>query len=111
MRGMEAAAAPARILVADDEVAVVDALAVALEAEGHQVVRAFDAAGALDRIRRDGPDLAFVDLRMPGTPTIEWLPEIAAIDPHLPVVIVTGFGTIELAVRAMRAGAYDFLEK
>jgi len=97
--------------VADDDPAVLEALELALQAEGHEVLRAADAERAVAVVRDERPDLAFLDLRMPGDPTIELLPRIAEIDPHLPVVIVTGFGTIELAVAAMRAGAYDFLEK
>ncbi len=101
----------ARILVADDDAALVEALSLLLEAEGHEALRAADGESALRVIRSERPDLAFLDLRMPGRATIEVLPEIAAVDPALPVVIVTGYGTIELTVAAMRAGAYDFLEK
>jgi two-component system, NtrC family, response regulator HydG len=111
MGSMGPGAPRARILVADDDVDVVEALASALEDEGAAVVKAFDSASAVAAAAAHAPDVAFIDLRMPGTPTIDLLPEIAAIDPALPVVIVTGYGTIELAVAAMRAGAYDFLEK
>jgi len=101
----------ARILVADDEPDVLEALAMVLEAEGHEVVRATSIEESLARIADERPDLAFLDLRMPGRETLSALPEMLATDPALPIVIVTGFGTIHHAVEAMRAGAYDFLEK
>jgi two-component system response regulator HydG len=102
---------PLRILVADDDASVLEAFSALLTAEGHTVVGAGDERTALDAVRTKQPDVAFLDLRMPGRPTVDWLPEVARLDPDLPVVIVTGFGTIELAVAAMRAGAYDFVEK
>jgi two-component system response regulator HydG len=101
----------ARILVADDDPAVVDSVAALLGAEGHVVLRASDEATTLAAISQQSPDVALLDLRMPGRATVDWLWEVAKLDPDLPVVIVSGYGTIELAVAAMRAGAYDFVEK
>lgn len=102
---------PSRIVVADDDAGVREALAAALVAQGHECIEADSAPRALEQIRLNAPDLVLLDLRMPGTPTIDLLPEIVKFDPALPIVIITGFGSIELAVSAMRAGAYDFLEK
>ncbi|MFN0205146.1 MAG: sigma-54-dependent transcriptional regulator [Planctomycetota bacterium] len=100
-----------RILVADDDPALVDSLCEILSSAGHEVLKASSADEAIVCITREQPDAAFLDLRMPGRPTIDAVSEIVKIDPNLAVLIMTGFGSIELAVGAMRAGAYDFIEK
>ncbi|MBI3820944.1 MAG: sigma-54-dependent Fis family transcriptional regulator [Planctomycetes bacterium] len=101
----------ARIVVADDDSSVREALSQALAAEGHEIIEANNAESALESIRRESPDLAFLDLRMPGMATLDVLPRIREADPELSVVIITGYGSVENAVSAMRAGAYDFIEK
>lgn len=101
----------ARIVVADDDSAVADSTAAILREEGYEVDVASNAGNAIAQVRANAPDLAILDLRMPGMPTMDSIPALLELDPNLSILIVTGFGSIELAVRAVRAGAADFIEK
>lgn len=101
----------ARILVADDEMGIRDMLRSELEAEGHTVVAAANGMEALKLIEKEEFNLVLSDIKMPGMDGLELLAEIKRRDPNLEVILVTGFGTIETAVAAMKMGAYDFLQK
>ncbi len=100
------------VLVVDDEPDIRDLLREILEDEGYAVTVAADAEHAR-RARRDaGPDLALLDIWMPDVDGITLLNEWHAGDaPDLPVIMMSGHGTIETAVEATRLGAYDFVEK
>ncbi|MDR1143991.1 MAG: sigma-54 dependent transcriptional regulator [Spirochaetaceae bacterium] len=100
-----------RLLVADDEKNIREGLAAALEMDGYEVVTAGDGAEALSRYEKGDIDLVITDLRMPGLSGGELQKKIGAGNPALPVIILTGHGTVENAVTAMRNGAYDFLTK
>ncbi|MDR2663742.1 MAG: sigma-54 dependent transcriptional regulator [Treponema sp.] len=100
-----------RLLVADDEKNIREGLAAALEMEGYEVVTAGDGTEALSRYEKGDIDLVITDLRMPGLSGGELQKKIGAENPALPVIILTGHGTVENAVTAMRNGAYDFLTK
>jgi DNA-binding NtrC family response regulator len=99
------------ILIADDEKNIREGLAEALSAEGYRTMLAADGAEALKTIEEGSVDLLVTDLRMPRLGGKELLRTAAGRYPGLPVIILTGHGTIEDAVEAMRAGAYDFLTK
>lgn len=99
----------ATILVVDDETQVRSALAALLEREGHEVVPAGDADEALERF--DGVDAVITDVRMPGRDGVTLLEEILQHDPGMPVVLVTGYPTIDAAVHVMRLGAVDYVTK
>jgi two-component system nitrogen regulation response regulator GlnG len=86
-------------------------LAGILKAQGLEVVTAEDGESALETIRRHPPSVIFLDLKMPKLGGLEALPEIKAIDPQVPVIILTAYGEISTAVQAMRLGAYDYLTK
>ncbi len=101
----------ARILVADDERSICDAFRVLLEAEGHTAVIASTGEEALLLIREQAPDLAFVDVRMPGIGGLEVLKEVGQVAPDLPVVVMTAYGTLETAAEALRNRAFDYLGK
>jgi DNA-binding NtrC family response regulator len=101
----------ARILVADDERSICDAFRVLLEAEGHTAVIASTGEEALLLVREQTPDLAFVDVRMPGIGGLEVLKEVGQIAPELPVVVMTAYGTLETAAEALRNRAFDYLGK
>jgi len=108
----EAAPAPhATLLVADDDPAVRESLERTLEREGYAVVLAPDGQAAMERLRAGGIDLVLSDLRMPGLTGLELLREVKALSPDLDVVMLTAFGTVEEAVKAMKDGAVDFLTK
>jgi two-component system nitrogen regulation response regulator NtrX len=99
------------ILIVDDEESIRRSVADVLTDEGYRPVIAADAAEALHRVESDRPDLVLLDVAMPGRDGIGVLEELRRVWPDLPVVMMSGHGTIETAVRATRLGAYDFLEK
>ncbi|MBQ4497262.1 MAG: sigma-54-dependent Fis family transcriptional regulator, partial [Spirochaetaceae bacterium] len=99
------------ILIIDDEKNIREGLAAALEMDGYNVVLAPDGETGLQLVGRGDIDLVITDLRMPGISGEEVLAKVTSESPGLPVIVLTGHGTIDSAVDAMRAGAYDFLTK
>ncbi len=99
------------VLIVDDEISIIESLEGILSDDGFEVMHAFNGYEALKKIETHSPDIVLLDIWMPGMDGIETLKEIKKISPHLPVVIITGHGTIESAVDATKSGAYDFLEK
>ena len=99
------------VLIVDDERNIREGLAEALALEGHEVATAGDGEEALAMLARDEIDLVVSDLRMPKLAGDELLKRVVSEWPTVPVIILTGHGTIETAVQAMRDGAYDFLTK
>lgn len=99
------------ILVVDDEKNIREGLSRALELEGYEVFLAADGVEALNILNNDIVDLIIADLKMPKLSGEELLRRVVASYPTLPTIILTGHGTIETAVQAMRDGAYDFLTK
>lgn len=104
-------AARPKVLVVDDEEWMRDACGQILQAEGFDVLCATDGQAGLDMARRHAPDLVLVDLKMPGMNGIAYLEAVKAFDPDVAAVVITGYATLEVAVEAMKAGAYDFLAK
>src|SRR6185503_4412621 len=106
----------ARILVADDQSDLVDALRLLLKAEGIGVDAVHSPDAALAAVRANAFDLVLMDLNYTGDTTsgregIDLVARIQAIDASLPVVVMTGWGSIDLAVEAMRHGVRDFVQK
>jgi two-component system nitrogen regulation response regulator NtrX len=99
------------ILAVDDEVTILQSLSGILSDEGFEVLTASNGYEALKIIEGESPDLVLLDIWMPGIDGIETLQEIKRTNPFLQVVIISGHGTIETAVKATKLGAYDFLEK
>lgn len=79
--------------------------------EGHQIETFEDGQQGLERIQHQHPDLVVVDLKMPRIGGIEVIKTVKEIDPDISLVVITGYATIDTAVEAMKAGAYDFLPK
>ena len=104
-------AEPATLLVADDDPGLRESLERTLTREGYRVVLASDGRAALERVQAGGGDLIVTDLRMPGLTGLELLRAAKAIMPDVDVILLTAFGTVEEAVKAMKDGAYDFLTK
>ena len=100
-----------RILVVDDEPAILNALTGILEDEGYDVSVAKGGQEALKLIKADPPDLVFLDIWMPDLDGIEALRRALDLVPHLQVVMMSGHGSIESAVKAIKLGAYDYIEK
>lgn len=97
-----------RILVVDDERSVVAAFQAILADRGHEVVTAGRGDEALDRLERDAPELVVMDVCMPGMDGLEALRRIKSLRPQLPVIIMTGRGTMETAIEATKTGAFDY---
>jgi two-component system response regulator HydG len=102
---------PATVLVADDDPGLRESLERTLTRDGYRVLLVPDGRAALDRLQAGGVDLVLTDLRMPGLSGLELLRAVKAIAPDVDVILLTAFGTIEEAVKAMKEGAYDFLTK
>ncbi len=100
-----------RILIVDDEETLCYFLKASLEEKGYQASTAYTAAEGLDVVTRRQIDLVFLDLRLPDGDGLDVLDKIRRVDANLPVIVLTGHAGIESAVRAMKLGAYDYLEK
>jgi two-component system nitrogen regulation response regulator NtrX len=100
-----------RILVIDDEAAIRDSLRMTLEYEGYEFVGAATGQEGLALAERDTPDLVILDVKMPGMDGIEVLDRLRGLNETLPVVVISGHGTISTAVEATKKGAFDFIEK
>ena len=99
------------ILIVDDERAIQATLRGVLEDEGYRVSAVGSAPDALSKLADETPDLIFLDIWMPGMDGLEALAEIKQRRPEAAVVMISGHGTIETAVKATKLGAYDFIEK
>ncbi|HEX5475600.1 MAG TPA: sigma-54 dependent transcriptional regulator [Vicinamibacterales bacterium] len=101
----------ARILVVDDEAEIRRSLRMILEYDGYDVQEAATGPEAIALIEHEAPDLVFLDVKMPGMDGLEALQRIRQTNDALPVVIVSGHGTVSTAVEATKLGAFDFIEK
>src|SRR5438046_3028310 len=103
----------AKVLLADDEVTMVQMITEVLRAEGHEVFPFTNGSAALESIEVVAPELVITDLYLDKTRAqgFDILHKARALNPPGVVIVITGFGTIETAVEAMKNGAYDYLEK
>jgi two-component system nitrogen regulation response regulator NtrX len=99
------------LLIVDDEPSILQSLGGLLSDEGFEVTTAANGYEALKTIEVDPPDLVLLDIWMPGIDGIETLKEIKKENPNIQVIIITGHGTIETAVKATKLGAFDLIEK
>lgn len=100
-----------RVLVVEDNEDLRFGMVNALTYAGHQTFEQWSCDGLLASVARDRPDVVVTDLRLPDGESIDLLPSLRAMDPVLPIIMVTGFGSIDVAVRAVKQGASDFLTK
>ncbi|HXV39875.1 MAG TPA: sigma-54 dependent transcriptional regulator [Steroidobacteraceae bacterium] len=105
-----------RILIADDQADILSALKLLLKREGYEVTTATSPAGVLDVVAREHVDVALVDLNYTrdttsGEEGLALVEQLHRLHPELPIVVMTAWASVEVAVRAMRHGANDFLEK
>lgn len=101
----------AKILVIDDEQGIRDLLSYELGAQGYGVVTACNGEEGIEKLKRDKFHLVISDVKMPKMDGVKTLEAIKRIDPDIEVIMATGFGNIEIAVAAMKKGAYDFIQK
>jgi two-component system, NtrC family, nitrogen regulation response regulator NtrX len=99
------------ILVVDDETSILQSLEGILTDEGFEVAIAESGLGALEKVQEEMPDLVLLDIWMPGLDGIETLERIKALYPTLQVIMMSGHGNIETAVKSTKVGAYDYIEK
>ena len=101
----------ARIVVIDDEVNAAGALETLLKEDGYEVAQANEARTGLALVEKTDPDIVLTDLRMPGMDGIELLAKVKELRPDTMVILMTAYGTVKTAVRAMKLGAEDYLPK
>ncbi len=99
------------VLIVDDESGIRESLSGILEDEGYIVETASSGEEAIEAFNEHKPDIVFLDVWLPKMDGIETLLKIKELDNNVPVVMISGHGNIEVAVRAIKLGAYDFLEK
>ena len=100
-----------RLLIVDDEPEMVENLTRILRREGYRCLSTTDPKKALDLLESQRPDLLLTDLKMPELDGMDLLRRAHAVDPTLPVIVITAFYTIESAVAAIKEGAFDYLPK
>jgi two-component system, NtrC family, response regulator AtoC len=100
-----------RILIVEDEENLRFVVAETLKRSGYEVEEAGSAEEGLEKIERQSPDLVIMDIRLPGISGLEAMGRVKAIDPNLPILVVTAFGSKEVALEAVKKGAYDFFTK
>lgn len=101
----------AKILVIDDERSIRNSMKDILSFEGHEVILAENGMEGLVAVKSDKPEVVFCDIKMPKIEGIEVLQRIKEFTPETPVIMISGHGTIETAIEAIKKGAYDFIEK
>ena len=101
----------AKILIVEDKESMANMLKETLELDGHEVVIAGDGAEGIKKIKDMKVDLVLTDLKLPKKDGLEVLNALKEENPLIPVIVMTAFGSIETAVTAMKAGAYDFITK
>ena len=100
-----------KILVIDDERSIRNSMKDILQYEGHDVVLAENGMEGLVSVKSEKPDIVFCDIKMPKMEGIEVLERIKEFSTDTPVIMISGHGTIDTAIEAIRKGAYDFIEK
>ena len=100
-----------RVLVVDDEIGMCEMLATSLSSEGFDVAYRTSGAEALALLGTEDFDVVVTDVNMRGMSGLELCADVVSAQPDLPVVVITGFGSLESAVAAIRAGAYDYVTK
>jgi two-component system response regulator HydG len=102
---------PTRVLVVDDEPALLRALEALLQKKGHAVVALDSPIAATQRLAQEDFDVALLDIKMPELSGLELLSAVKHRRPEIEVIIMTGHATVETAIQALKAGAYDYLTK
>ncbi|MCS7163644.1 MAG: sigma-54 dependent transcriptional regulator [Thermodesulfovibrio sp.] len=100
-----------KILIVDDEVGILETVSEILQDEGYKTLIAEDAETAMDIIEKEDIDLIFLDVWLPKMNGIEAIKKIREKDSDIPIIMISGHGNVEVAVQAVKLGAFDFLEK
>jgi DNA-binding NtrC family response regulator len=108
---MSAEKTPIRVLIVDDEKIIRDSFSRVLLKEGYTVEAVESGRLALERVAEEPPDIVLLDLKMPGLDGMETLRQLQERDPEVVEILITGYPTVESAVKAVKLGAYDYLTK
>ena len=100
-----------KILVIDDEIGICEGIRRSLSPQGFYVDFALNGEDGMDKIHQNGFEIVLLDIMMPGVSGVTLLKAIHEVDPEIVCIIITGYATVELAVRSIKQGAYDFLTK
>lgn len=100
-----------RVLIVDDETQLVKAFEKQLTEDGLEIVPAFSAARALDRLKKESFDVAVLDIKLPDSDGVDLLLQMKRMEPCTEVIMLTGFASVETAIRSIKLGAYDYLTK
>ena len=100
-----------KILIVDDEPSICWAFSQLLQGEGWQTLTAASAEEGLELVESEKPDLVVLDIRLPGMSGLDALPKFRALNPDLPILVMTAHGTMDTAIEATRRGAYNYLTK
>ena len=103
--------AAATLMIAEDDDAMRELLVEELSDAGYRVLAAPGGAAALDLVRREGVDLIITDLRMPDLDGFDLIRDVSAMPEPPHIVMITAFGSIETAIKAVKLGAYDYITK
>lgn len=101
----------AKVLIIDDEKGIRRTLREILEYEGYEIVEAEDGIEGLNQIKINDYDVVFLDIKMPRLDGMEVLDQVSKIKPDLPIIMISGHGTMETAVEAVKGGAFDYIAK
>lgn len=100
-----------KVLIADDEINIVKLLKEIFEEDNHEVDSAVNGQQAIDKFKSFSPDITFLDVKMPVLDGVSALEKIKLINPEALIIMISGHSNIPIAVKAIKGGAYDFLEK
>lgn len=100
-----------KILVVDDEESIREFFQIMLKREGYEVFTAANGKEGLEHLKKNPVDLIISDIQMPELSGLELLSKVREIDPEMVVMMITAFGSTEIAVEAMKRGAYDYIQK
>lgn len=100
-----------KVLLADDEKTITITLSDAIKTKGHQVQIVYDGLSVIKSLEENEFDCLLLDLKMPGQDGLETLRKVKQMKAEMPVVIITGYGTVDTAVDALKHGAYDYVQK
>jgi two-component system response regulator AtoC len=100
-----------KILICDDDPKITYAVKMILERDGHQVITANNGRECLELLQADAPSVAFLDITMPEMSGLEVLEKAKEMKVDVPIIMITGYGTMETAIKAMHLGAYEYVTK